>query len=870
MEGKLSPYDWHEGSSIISVDAAEERMLSTSFITGLLSSAASFRSPADSSPRSFHPPSQVDVGSLVSEMSYPPSSSRHREPVVGPSHFPPSSHPTPHPSTFPGRGVDSCTNGEDDTMTSFSHEGSHEGHADIIEPGLGCTKVSVLGMAPATLRHISSAISISDSLYPRTQATYGSNSPLNSHPPSVFSSAMNKTRPVDIQSPIAFPQTQTPERPMSPDFDAGKRSVRFQRRESAQSSRTVRSHVSSLISAAGQRTVRAARATMEWMRIKPLPPLPTIPTISIHEAQQHRRMEGSVPLPQLAERADRLNAMLVAGHLPHDSVHSSPKLDSDKDSRFGARVSRLKMTLGRRRRSVDVRDSQSECSRSPLKSKSFIKRPTSRNGKIKLFAWASALALLTLIAIVVGITVGHKHAHSPSCSAGRTGNTCNLGKLCAFFTCNSIGLPTNVDSTCVCTSSNTSQCNPLAQSLVSLIPFVNDQFDSKITPATVVNALSSSGVSALSSDCAAQARVVDVSPALDSQIVPNRTEWAQAALLWSFVLSQNASSVGNLRDFISKTHWSGLPRDGPVTGFSSKFSMTELGFIFDFAAQTISEPSVSFVTDGQPSSAQLAEVGSTALAALDRMYSFASGTYSPKKSESDDGVDLCPRTASSTLRTTAMTNYWQNVLGQDPSTFRTFASLLISSPILIPFVVHLRLPFKDSQTGPKQAVILSRAASSRVVVYNGEVLSGLPTSDTSSIPTTDPLQFGTLDNINHVLLNFFEAIPDINVATQLVDYVLSYPVIPPSNNTLLGQSLNTIPTLEVAVFGSVTPPDVMGVVSSFTTPSGSLFFGTDQSLAVRDWAMVAAQKGVTWTETAPSTKCGLPHIYIFIPPQTPS
>ena len=634
MEGKLSPYDWHEGSSIISVDAAEERMLSTSFITGLLSSTASFRSPADSSPRSFHPPSQVDAGSLVSEMSYPPSSSRHREPVVGPSHFPPSSHP----STFPARGLDSYTNGEDDTMTSFSHEG----HADIIEPGLGRTKVSVLGMAPATLRHISSGISISDSLYPRTQATYGSNSPLNSHPPSVFSSATNKTRPVDIQSPIAFPQTQTPERPMSPDFDTGKRSVRFQRRESAQSSRTVRSHVSSLISAAGQRTVRAARATMEWVRIKPLPPLPTIPTISIHEAQQHRRMEGSVPLPQLAERADRLNDMLVAGHLPHDSVHSSPKLDSDKDSRFGARVSRLKMTLGRRRRSVNVRDSQSECSHSPLKSKSFIKRPTSRDGKIKLFAWASALALLTLIAIVVGITVGLKHAHSPSCSAGRTGNTCSLGKLCAFFTCNSIGLPTNVDSTCVCTSSNTSQCNPLAQSLVSLIPFVNDQFDSNFTPATVVNALSSSGVSALSSDCAAQARVVDVSPALNSQIVPNRTEWAQAALLWSFVLSQNASSVGNLRDFISKTHWSSLPGDGPVTGFSSKFSMTELGFIFDFAAQTISEPTVSFVTEGQPSSAQLAEVGSTALAALDRMYSFASGTYSPKKSESDDGVDLCP------------------------------------------------------------------------------------------------------------------------------------------------------------------------------------------------------------------------------------
>jgi hypothetical protein len=62
-----------------------------------------------------------------------------------------------------------------------------------------------------------------------------------------------------------------------------------------------------------------------------------------------------------------------------------------------------------------------------------------------------------------------------------------------------------------------------------------------------------------------------------------------------------------------------------VTGLSSKFSTTQLGYVFDFAAQTISEPSVSFVTDGQPSNAQLADVDSTAHAALDRMYSFASG-----------------------------------------------------------------------------------------------------------------------------------------------------------------------------------------------------------------------------------------------------
>ena len=153
-----------------------------------------------------------------------------------------------------------------------------------------------------------------------------------------------------------------------------------------------------------------------------------------------------------------------------------------------------------------------------------------------------------------------------------------------------------------------------------------------------MNALSSSGVSDLRSDCAAQARVVDVSPALDSQANPNRTEWAQGALLWSFVSSQNASSVEKLRDFISKANLNTLPGDGPVTGLST-FSTTQLGFTFDFAAQTISAPSVSFITDGQPSSAQLAEVDSTARTALDRMYSFASGTHSSSKLTSDGSAD---------------------------------------------------------------------------------------------------------------------------------------------------------------------------------------------------------------------------------------
>lgn len=879
--GKLSPYDWHEGSSIISVDTAEERMLSTSFITGLLSRDA----PVSQGPHSLY---QADTGSLVSEMFYPPPS-RYHDPGVGSSRLSPSSYPIAPPS----EGPDSHFNGENDTIASY------EGYADVVQHGSALTrKVSVLGMAQATLHHVPSVASEPESIHQRSQATYSSTSPLNPHPPSAFSASMDGPRSTyvqhaDVQPLIDTLRPLTPGTPLTPELKASVRlSAQRQRRVSTLSTKTVKSHVSSLIFSAGQRTARVARQTIEWMRTKPLPPVPTIPDISLYSEQEHRRMEGSVPLPLLVERTNRLNAMLDSGHLPDDSVGSFSRLASEKAAPSRVYAS-LGVTSGGRRSTTfsSGRELENSYGSAKAKSKLFLKRPISRN-KIMIFVGILVSFLLVLIATIVGVTVGHKRTHSPSCPTNRTGNACNL------------------DSTCVCVSSNTTLCNVLSQSLVDLIPIVNDQFNANFTPAVVANAMSSPRASDLSSDCAAQAQVVDVSPALEPQIVPNRTAWAQSTLLWSFVLSQNMSSVERLRDFITKADWRSLSGDGPVTGQSTKFSTTQLGYVFDFAAQTISEPRVSFISDGQLSSSQLAEVSSTARTSLDRMYTFAS--------------------ASSTIRSTAMGHYWHFILQQNPNTYLKFVSLLISSPVLLPFdangtagntsisslltnstsapfppplscypnlatsqlalitnletsvfglssptvqtsfnnscfadrpvygvldLLHLRLPFRDSQTGTaKQAAILSRDATPRVVIYNGEALSSLPNSNVSSIPTTDPRRFGTLNHINHVLLDFFEAISDVNVATQLVDYVLSSAVTPPPSDTLLGQSLDAIPTLEVAIFGSVTPSDVEGVVSSFATPSGGLFFGSDDSLAVRDWAMVGAQTSVTWTEFANSSE----------------
>lgn len=171
-------------------------------------------------------------------------------------------------------------------------------------------------------------------------------------------------------------------------------------------------------------------------------------------------------------------------------------------------------------------------------------------------------------------------------------------------------------------------------------------------------------------------------------------------------------------------------------------------------------------------------------------------------------------------------------------------------------ILRLRLPFLDSRTtAPKQAVILSRDAVSRVVVRNTALLSSLPggsNSPTVTVAQKDGRQYGTLNNMNHVLLNYFNSFTDRNLAMAVVRYVLdavSNPV-PPANSTFLGAALSSIPTLEIAVFGSILPDDTSGVVSSFNDPAGNLFFGSPDSVALRKWAIDDAKRSVTWSDGA--------------------
>lgn len=187
------------------------------------------------------------------------------------------------------------------------------------------------------------------------------------------------------------------------------------------------------------------------------------------------------------------------------------------------------------------------------------------------------------------------------------------------------------------------------------------------------------------------------------------------------------------------------------------------------------------------------------------------------------------------------------------------ASCFPNSPIYgVLDVLRLRLPFVDSRTGvARQAVALQRDVGPRAVIYSGEALSAMPGA--SSLPPisgklTDPREYGTINNVDHVVLNWLSSISDVNLATAFVRYVLSNPAVPPSNTSTLVENLASIPPLEVAVFGAVLPADVDHVVSAFGTTNGALFFGSDSALAMRNWAITAAGSSIAWTnDTAAAT-----------------
>ncbi|CAL1695502.1 unnamed protein product [Somion occarium] len=898
-----TPHDWHDGSSSIGLDGYADRMLSTQFLTELLTSDT--QDHGEALPRYKRDPYEAsvisDMFSAESVVTYPPRrvfpDSIPRTPQFPP--HAPNSDISRSPTVLSGPSLLSVPSQSHEntagrsTPTSDQAFQSDTGHSytgssdpSVIQNAT-YTQVGAVGVAVASTRSMSTTA------------------------PSLHS--MNSTTPLVKQ----FPRRETiQEDDREDDYSPGPSTPggrqKRERRQSAYSSKTSKSYVSSFVSRLSHSTGgerRSLKAAAQWFRKKPLPPVPRLPDLSLVQEVEHRKAEAALPLPDLLNRARTLQQMLDRGHRPYQSqsnISFSRGMGTESEATAGVEnfyvgevrnsgavaAGFMHSAHGRRTRSQDLRQSQWGVppDTPPSRSKGFV-----LSGKKKLWIIIGAVIAVAVIviAVAVGVTVGKKKASGPVCTGNLTGAACSL------------------DATCVCTSTIAGQCNQVAQSLVDLVPTLNAQFGADYTPASLATSIWQAQ-GAPGDDCSKQALLVDVAPGLNATTASNRAKWAQAALLWNLVQSGNLADVAQLQEFVVKAPWNSLgSSDGPTSDSSSRFTTTVSGFQFNFAGQTVTPPSVTFVDVGQPSQEQIGRTNGVSRAALDRMYTFAS--------------------ASSTQHQKALSNYWTAVLQQKPENLNSFLSLVSGSPILLPFdatsspgthpvsdlmtntstlpfppplscyaglassqlqaintfestvfdlpsassasqfdtscfpnrpiygilnVLRLRLPFADSRTSvAKQAAILSRDASSRAIVYSGEVLSALSGGSNSTNITsavTDPRQFGTLNNLNHVVLKYLTSITDVNVAISLVKFVLSSSAVPPNSNSAVFSALSSLPAIEVAVLGTVLPLDIASTVSAFSTPSGSLFFGSDQSLSLRDWTINAVQSSIAWTERSSS------------------
>lgn len=165
-------------------------------------------------------------------------------------------------------------------------------------------------------------------------------------------------------------------------------------------------------------------------------------------------------------------------------------------------------------------------------------------------------------------------------------------------------------------------------------------------------------------------------------------------------------------------------------------------------------------------------------------------------------------------------------------------------------LLRLHLPFPDDREGVAlQASALSDDAKIRTVLYAGEALSALPASTITSTLLIDPREFGALGFLDHVLLNYLSSISNVTLAMDFVSHVLSR--TEPTSDADLA---NSFPVLEFAIFGSVRPQDIAYSISSFSTPTGSLFFGSGAAQTFRSWALVNTSASIAWTENATSSE----------------
>lgn len=384
----ISPYDWHEGSSSIDVDAAEDRLLPTSFITSLLRENAGPRGANRASYSS-------DAISGISEMTYPP-----RNPFIDSlrdSSPGPSKNPSQNPSRRQSyRGpLPRPVGGRAPSSAQFQGRGRGIGVSDGLDPGsTDYGQTSSRSGSALSQSTLTAGPSDSSRKSGRKLAVYNE----------VDESEEGPHQDVQTNSSSGFATSETHLAQRRP---APNPSVDPHGRESIYSTRSAAPSFVSRIS---------FRRMLTWRR-KPLPPVPTIPHIPIATEREHRRIEEQAPLPDLVNRANQLHVLLEKGYHPHQSISSYPTKTEQVTSSFEDAE-----TIAQFHREREVRRS------SPF-SYSRVVLWLKRN---KLWVTLGIFVVIAIIAIgsAVGVTAQRNRIQKSSCSAGTTGGaSCNLSRF---------------------------------------------------------------------------------------------------------------------------------------------------------------------------------------------------------------------------------------------------------------------------------------------------------------------------------------------------------------------------------------------------------------------------------------------------------
>lgn len=842
----ISPYDWHEGASSIDVDATEDRLLPTSFITSLLRENTGPRAANRASYSS-------DAISGISEMTYPPRNpflDSLRDSSAIPSHVssPRQSHRGPLPRPMGGRPRNSHPRGnvhEAGSSEANSHgklvtqENSRRDGKNVTRKG------SMLSQSTLVAEQSDGSSKCGGKLaaYSEVEETEDE---------SQLDIKTNST------SGFAGSRTNLASQRPAPVVDSDSR-----KRDSMHSTRSTAPSFLSRISSLGQRTFM-------WRR-KPLPPLPTIPHVIVTAERGNQMADEQAPLPDLVIRANHLHGLLEKGYHPHQSVASYWTKNEQLTSSFDDAT-----TTERLHRENSSR-------KQPLFPKSLVIAWVLGN---KLWV-ILGIFILILIAIgsAVGVTAQRNKIHKVSTCQGDVG-----GQNC------------NLNATCVCTSpSSPSSCgSPIGQAILDIIPVMNRALSANVTTDDVYTSLwiAQGG---LQSNCVEQVNMIDVGPGLDPAIQPNRTLWTQSALLWTLTQTQDPNSVSQLQKFIREAPWSHLSAsDGPAST-GPGFNVTVSGFSYDLASQTIIPISANFVTDGEPLSDQVSRVDTRLVTPLDRLYSYAvassrqrdntllqywknklhqredslapfkaafstspiilpfdatsqpiqklySATSFPPPTACYPGLNSDQLNLANTIEEEAFGLPRINTTSQfDTSCFPTHPVYGVLN------VLRLRLPFPDSAVNVvHQGVILKPDVTPRAILAAGAGLSTLPgtiNATRSLVVAADPRNYGTAAHANHIIFQYLSSMPPDTanaVIRHVLDAATSSTPLPPDN-----LPLDSIPSLEVAVFGNVEASDIGSYVSSFTNPSGSLFFGSDDGTAFRTWAIGRGGQ-IAWTANATS------------------